>query len=171
MNRDLKDAVDHVSAWGDFDLSEFNKHTIGSVDIEKLEYYEDMDRWIDFEHGELANASDEEIEEALTKFRDASFAERALGWIKSKKFPPIVLVGFPNEEDDSGFGAEIGDGRGRINVATAMGIKKLPLIYLVHKSMPEELGLTELTLDEVKKQNFSHLLNTSFGWDCPGFSF
>ena len=32
-------------------------------------------------------------------------------------------------------------------------------------------GVWYMYKDEVKKQNFSHLLNTSFGWDCPGFSF
>ena len=142
--RDLLDAVDHISPHNrKFDLKDFEKHDLGMITVENLDYVDDLSSWSEYQPGELVDLTEEELTEELTSFRDHEFAKNALGWITSGKFPPIVVIAYPLRDD--GTDITLGDGRGRVNVARALNIPKLPALYLKHKSITEyDLSLEDL---------------------------
>ncbi len=67
---------------------------------------------------------------ALTKFRDSEWARMMMPWVRAGGVPdehPVVIV------DAGRRGAVIGDGRGRIALARAMGWTTLPVVVLRSK--------------------------------------
>lgn len=92
--------------------------------LSELSRWDDFSSWVEFDRGELVGASHEDAHATLAPYRGPAWATRALRWVQHPdKIPPIVLV-------DGSAGRCVGDGRGRINVATAFNIPALEAIIL-----------------------------------------
>jgi len=125
-HRDLEDALEHLSdmAGRILKLSDFHVSPLRDMQIKDLPA--DLSSWVDFSKGELANLTEDARFDALKSFRDKDFASRALPWIAAGTVPPIVIV-------DTADGVDLGDGRGRVNVAFGMGWDTVPVVVLKEK--------------------------------------
>lgn len=127
MNRrDLEDALDHLSdtVGRKLELSDFEVSPVRATRPRDLPT--DLSSWVEFSPGELKEMSDAERRHVLNQFRRGGFAERALQWIEDGSVPPIVVVVTEDAE-------ELGDGRGRVNVAVGMGWPTVPVVTLTEK--------------------------------------
>lgn len=124
---DIRDAVEHaVMQEGDTSVSGtycYNMTGPIQTSLEEILNWDDYGSWGDFRLGELKDLSEEELVQELNSFRPG-FATQALQWIKSGKFPPIILV------DSKNAGTMIGDGRGRVNLAVGLDFNSFPVITL-----------------------------------------
>ncbi len=128
--RDLLDALDHMSdnAGRTLRLADFDVSPVKTVKLDDLYDYDDIDSWAEFSEGELADLDpEEELEAELEGFRGASWARRAMTWVKAGTVPPVVVV-----EAQEAVG--IGDGRGRITLALGMGWSQVPMVKLTEKT-------------------------------------
>ena len=134
-NSDILDALDHMSDFEGkaLDISDFKISKEKEIPLSKIPA--DFSSWVEFDDGELLDMSESERFTALNNFRKGGFANRAMGWISKGKVPPVILV-----ELSDGY-ADIGDGRGRINVSIGMGWKKIPVIKVKQKSNNEKIKL------------------------------
>jgi len=125
-HRDLEDALEHLSdmVGRTLKLSDFHVSPLRDMQIKDLPA--DLSSWVDFSKGELANLTEDARFDALKSFRDKDFASRALPWIAAGTVPPIVIV-------DTADGVDLGDGRGRVNVAFGMGWDTVPVVVLKEK--------------------------------------
>jgi len=129
--RDLKDAVEYLNESIDtkYDIKDFDLSSLGYLPVSDLYEYEDIDRWLDIEDGELENMTIEEFRDALNYFRNG-YGDRAVEWIDKKKFPPIVVI--EGEDAEGRPYVDIGDGRGRVNVANGLNME-LPVWIMTPK--------------------------------------
>jgi len=132
-HQDTMDALSHAADFydinpinEDLEPDDFNISYVW-MPLDEVGGYDDISSWLDAEEGELAGASDEEILDWASDFRGSYFRDRVRD-ILTKGFPAIVVV-------DTIKYTGIGDGRGRFNLATALGLKKLPVILLTDKSV------------------------------------
>ena len=125
MNRDVKDAIEHyLEAYGGASDGSIRFLTsTRRMPLAKILDWEDVSGWLEVERGEWKDDQD-----ALLHYRGPAWGKRALSWIKDKRLPPIVLI-------DGKLARCIGDGRGRVNLAVAMGLPSLEVVLL--KEDPE----------------------------------
>jgi hypothetical protein len=90
--------------------------------LSKILAYDDYSAWGEIEPGQLVG---QEGREDLKHFRGAEWAQRAAEWGRPENVPAVVLV-----DGGKQYGAVIGDGRGRTNLAVGMGWKFLPAVIL-----------------------------------------
>lgn len=126
--KDIEDAVDHYwqSYVDDEDGTVCFEAQARRMTTEEVRRWDDYSSWGEFEQGELASLPPDEARDELAGFRGAAWADRALGWLKRKKIPPLILI-------DGEAGECLGDGRGRMNFAMAFAIPVLDVIVLVEK--------------------------------------
>lgn len=126
---DMLDAIQHadISNKG-WTLDDFDIEDLGMLDYDDLQYYDDLSGWLEFSPGELRDMQDvgDEVYKDLAHYRGEEFAKRALEW-KQHGFPPVVIITTP---DEGGLQTQIGDGRGRVNVAVAFGLP-IPAVHLI----------------------------------------
>lgn len=124
---DIKDAVEHALMQQDSSYDgqvRYRMVPARKLSLDEILSWDDYGSWGDFDKGELAELSEEELVEALNSFRPG-FATQAMEWLKSDKIPSIVLV------ETKEAGDTIGDGRGRVNLAVGMNIPALDAITLI----------------------------------------
>jgi len=121
-HRDILDALDHLEDYADkpLDLEDFDIHRTWMT-IEDFYYYDDIDAWLNTVPGELKNASQSELFRWTRQLRGDHFEDLIDNGITA-----VVVM-------DATWAWGIGDGRGRINLAIALGIEELPVLYLVPK--------------------------------------
>jgi hypothetical protein len=130
--KDLLDAIDHASDFSNEPLSleDFNLEFLGDLSVDDLRQYDDVDAWLDLRPDTFQGMSDEEKVAELGQFRGPKWGVMAAKWLKAGKIPPIVVITTPEM-------TQIGDGRGRVNVASGFGLK-VPTWHLVYKGMQEQ---------------------------------
>ncbi len=133
---DLLDAIQHADINGDqgWTLADFDVKYLGELSMKQLGKFDDFSSWMDLEEGSLKGLSDAKILRELEGFRGSVWARRALGWLKSSQIPPIVVIDAPMTSDapDVPLDTQIGDGRGRVNLAFALGLK-LPVYRMTFR--------------------------------------
>lgn len=129
--RDLQDAIDHASDFSSEPLSleDFNLEFLGNLSVDDLRQYDDVNAWLDLQPDDFEGLSNEEKVAALGEFRGPKWGIMAAKWLKAGKIPPIVVITTPEM-------TQIGDGRGRVNVANVFGLK-VPTWHLVYKGIQE----------------------------------
>jgi hypothetical protein len=136
--RDLEDALQHVRDFdGDgLELADFEIVNLGEVPLDQIEEYDDFSSWVEVEPDDYASLSPAQRVEQLAEFRGDAWARRARRWL-TEGIPPIVLVETPS------FSA-VGDGRGRVNFAFAMGLTHLPAVLLRQRRRNPVSGLAQV---------------------------
>lgn len=130
---DLRAAVDHATQWRmtDWDVDDFRVIPMGKMTVRGLERYADGDdfsSWLEVDPRDFEGLSREERLEELQGFRSAErWAEQIPRWL-DEGIPPVVIIEAPVYEEGQ-LVKIVGDGRGRINMATALGIK-LPVVVM-----------------------------------------
>lgn len=129
---DIADALEHADDFlpddvhpTDFDISK----TVMS--IEDLDYYDDLSAWVEVDDDELKDATRQEVIDWAKGYRPGfggtyEFSHTAAQVFDTGEIPPIVIVDTPS-------GTTIGDGRGRVNLAIALGLEEIPAIILTWK--------------------------------------
>ncbi len=83
------------------------------LDPAELKQYEDPSEYLmdkeEFDRGEFENRMD--------------FIDRAMEWVKEGELPPVYMI------QNSDYKDILGDGRGRLNIARAFGLK-VPVYYM-----------------------------------------
>lgn len=130
---DMLDAIQHADVYGDqgWTLDDFTILPMGEVPLSRVLGYEDC-AWLDVDPKDFAGMSTEErLAELSSSFRGPKWAARAAEWL-SEGVPPIVVIDAP-VVDEAHLYRQIGDGRGRVNFALAMGLKTLPVVIMKWK--------------------------------------
>jgi hypothetical protein len=129
---DMLDAIQHADVYGDqgWTLDDFTILPMGEVPLSRVLGYEDC-AWLDVDPKDFAGMSTEERLAELSSFRGPKWAARAAEWL-SEGVPPIVVIDAP-VVDEAHLYRQIGDGRGRVNFALAMGLKTLPVVIMKWK--------------------------------------
>jgi hypothetical protein len=129
--RDLQDAIEHVSDFSDQPLAlrDFNLSFLGVLSVDDLRQYDDIDAWLDLDSAGFEGMDTTEKLNALNTFRGKAWAQRAAQWIAQGSIPPVVVV---TTSDIT----TIGDGRGRVNIANALGLR-VPTWELKQKGLQE----------------------------------
>ena len=153
---DIRDALEHVQEFFDIpfheelDPNDFEQHRT-VVTIDDVYDYDDVSAWLDAEPGELVGASRDEVLDWAQAFRpsdiryeafDYDFPQTAAEVFDTGVFPAIVLVDVP------GVVKTLGDGRGRVNLAVAMGVDELPAVILTPKKTEERIA-SSLPVDPI----------------------
>ena len=134
---DMLDAIQHADVYGDqgWTLDDFTILPMGEVPLSRVLGYEDC-AWLDVDPEDFAGMSAEDRLTELSSFRGPKWAARAAEWL-SEGVPPIVVIDAPVADEDVADEAhlyrQIGDGRGRVNFALAMGLKTLPVVIMKWK--------------------------------------
>jgi hypothetical protein len=131
VESDLLDAIEHADVYGDqgWTLDDFDVRYVGPKSLSAIRQYEDWGGWIDTAPEDYADLSPEERLAQLEGFRGKKWAERAAHWYATGKVPPVVAIEAPIVSEDQ-LDWQLGDGRGRINFALAMGLRTLPVIEM-----------------------------------------
>ncbi len=134
---DLTDAIQHANILDEpWELADFNVKSLRDVPREKFWSIEDVDSWLDIRPEDVKGLSQEERWTVLAGFRGEAWAQRAKAWMV-EDMPPIVLITTPDCNsgvcDAKKTYTQIGDGRGRINFAVAMGLHKLPAVHMTFR--------------------------------------
>lgn len=143
--QDMLDAIAHADTYGEgWTLGDFSITPLGDVSLEHIKALDDISAWVDVDPNDFAGLSVEDRLEQLVEFRGRKWVERAATWL-TEGVPPIVVINAP-EKESGGMHEQIGDGRGRINFALAMGWESLPAVHMQWKARPnpEALGPNEL---------------------------
>ena len=127
--RDMLDAIQHADVYGDqgWTLDDFTITPLGEVSMDRISEFDDFSSWVDVDPSDYEGLSVEERIEKLSEFRGPKWSARAERWLK-EGVPPIVVIDAPDSE--GGLHEQIGDGRGRINFALAMGLESLPVVTM-----------------------------------------
>lgn len=138
--RDLEDAIKHADVYGDqgWTVEDFDVEDLGKISLRKLREFDGVDAWLDVSAEDFKGLSTEDRLEQLKSFRGPQWAERAAKWVKDG-VPPIVVIEAPTESDatDVPMHVQIGDGRGRVNFAVALGLKSVPVVYMRYRGLKE----------------------------------
>jgi len=140
--KDLIDAVEHHNeiTENNFSLDDFVLTFLGNLSVEELKNFDDIDAWLDLDKNDFSELTTKEKLEQLKEFRGTKWAEMASVWIKTGRVPPIVIV-------SSTGGEEIGDGRGRVNLANVFDLK-IPTWQLKEKaSETKKVSLKEIIFE------------------------
>lgn len=146
--KDIEDAIDHLEGVLDIrdsvlSIDLFDIKNVPNFDYSQTE--DDFGSWAEWDDGELEDLDEEELMDELIGFRGRSFAQQAMKWIKTDKWPPIVVV-------DTDIFYEICDGRGRTSVAIGIGKKTLPATII---SLKKGLSLKSISqvIDDLEPEN------------------
>lgn len=134
-HEDLRDALEHMGEYvcsdhefydpEDFTYEFYPKYPVRDIPG-------DFSSWVEVRREDFKGLSLKEAQEELESFRGEEWAERAIGWIEEDNIPPIIIAETPDYED-------VADGRGRVNLAIALGLKTLPAwVIKTNKKAPEE---------------------------------
>jgi hypothetical protein len=123
---DALDSVGH-SVDRELDPHDFTYELHPEFPVEDIYNWDDVDPWLEWEPGEFVEMDNDEVTEELEHFRGPAFARRARAWMAMAAYPPIVLV-----RTKDGW-TEVGDGRGRLSVATAAGHSHIPAVLALEK--------------------------------------
>jgi len=107
---DLADRLDETTEWlvlAPADFKQFWKPTTRSFDTDAASEY--LSNKVEFDRGEFENRMD--------------FIDRAMEWVKEGELPPVYMI------QNSDYKDILGDGRGRLNIARAFGLK-VPVYYM-----------------------------------------
>lgn len=133
VESDLLDAVQQADLAGDqgWTIDDFDVVYVGHKTLSTIRRFEDWGGWIDVDPRDFDGLTKEQRLKQLEDFRGAAWAHRAAGWLEGSKpsIPPVVVIQAPIVSENQ-LDWQIGDGRGRINLALAMGIKTLPVIEM-----------------------------------------
>ncbi|MDQ5977444.1 MAG: hypothetical protein QG602_416 [Verrucomicrobiota bacterium] len=131
--RDMLDAIEHADVEGDqeWTLDDFNVLPMGPQPMSRVLSYDDSAAWLDVDPRDFDGLSPEERLAELASFRGPEWAARAAQWV-ANGVPPIVVIDAPVGDPEHLY-QQIGDGRGRVNFALAMGLKTLPVVILKWK--------------------------------------
>ena len=130
--QDMLDAIEHADVYGDqgWTLDDFTITSLGAVPMDRIRSFDDFSSWVDVDPSDYEGLSVEDRVEKLAEFRGPEWAQRAEKWL-TEGVPPIVVIDAPDED---GMHEQIGDGRGRINFALAMGLESLPVVRMTWKN-------------------------------------
>lgn len=124
---DVRDALEHVHQLYDLptDVGRYDRRMVATMPLSDVGRYDDPSSWLEIEEGSLVGIRDEELREELARFRGREWSDTAMGWRRDGvwRIPPVVVV----ESKDAG---GLGDGRGRFNLATGLGLDALPVEIL-----------------------------------------
>lgn len=136
--RDLEDALCHANdiEGHDLQLSDFEVVDLGTVSLDEVAQYDDFSSWVEVDPRDYRGLSSAERIEQLADFRGPEWAERTRRWL-STGIPPIVLVETPTFQ-------AVGDGRGRVNFAFAMGLREIPAVLLRQRRRNPVSGLAQV---------------------------
>lgn len=123
--QDLHDALDHAYEGEAPPLESFSVSRVDLLRLADVYHFDDVGAWAEWSKGELRN--EEDLLEALTPFRGAAWATKAISW-EPATMPPIVIV-----ERADGFTC-VGDGRGRVSYALGVGWSALPAVFLKERT-------------------------------------
>ena len=134
--RDMLDAIEHADLYGDqgWTIDDFVVTPLGEVSMDRIQAFDDFSSWVDVDPEDYEDMSAEERLDQLAEFRGPKWAQRAETWLVDG-VPPIVVIDAPDEEGR--MHEQIGDGRGRINFALAMGLESLPVVVMRWKHARE----------------------------------
>jgi hypothetical protein len=130
--KDLLDAIEHAdfSLDQDWELKDFKIRKLGMIPLKMLHRYDDMS-WLDLLPEDFEGMSTEERLKELEDFRGPKWAQMARKWLK-EGIPPIVIISAPSVSENELY-TQIGDGRGRVNFAHALGIKRIPVVHMIYR--------------------------------------
>lgn len=157
-SRDIADAIQHADSYGtaDWDSSDFSLNFLGNLTASEVGQYDDLSSWMELRSKDFEGLSLKEKMQLLADFRGKKWAERASTWLKDG-IPPIVIITYP-DEDSGQPNTVIGDGRGRVNFASAFNIR-VPTWELTHKSLRKEshrhMTTSPKTLKEVMNSSLA----------------
>jgi hypothetical protein len=139
---DLNDAIEHANQIMDDNLSDnlsgWEVDSVRWMLPEEVAGYEDGSGWIDFSLGELKDLTKEELYSALKSFRSTwtpDIIDALFNWEEKKILKPIIIFELNEREGYPQF--ILGDGRGRVNLATGLDIE-VPVVFLREKKSEEE---------------------------------
>jgi len=145
LEHDIGEAFVHAEASlgldpGTLDLDMFDIEYIENYSGKKLYKQLSSEGVSDFGFGDLGGLEDDDLYEIENYREYDTWADNALDWV-TDGFPAIIIVkGVPtelrnlvDEEYKNGKYEEICDGRGRSNIAVAVGAKSVPVALLVAK--------------------------------------
>jgi hypothetical protein len=139
--KDIEDAIyqakDAFSPMPDWTEDDFDLQYLGELKVEDFYEYDDLSGWLEIGRGELEGLDPDALnakysEEMLTleEYRGEEWAQKALNWIRNKDIPAIIIITAP--DPDGGLHTQVGDGRGRINLANGFDIA-IPAYHLIYK--------------------------------------
>lgn len=132
---DLRDALEHMGEYvcsdhefyepDDFTYKFYPEYPVNKIPGDRFS-------WVEVRREDFKGLSLSEAQEELESFRGEEWASRAIGWIKDGDIPPIIIALTPDYED-------VADGRGRTNLAIALGLKTIPAwVIETNKSCDDE---------------------------------
>jgi hypothetical protein len=118
--QDQRDAIEAVSMNHDLDLDrrQFDLAYLGCWSASEI-LAQDGGGWAELGWDPKATEREREIE--LYHFRGSGWARKAKGWMREDNIPPVVFVRF--QDEDGRWHMELGDGRGRTNLASLYNCK------------------------------------------------
>ena len=131
---DLRDALEHADSYGTvgFKLSDFATEYLGDLSVAQLGQYDDLSSWMDVDPADFKGLPKSQRLAMLEDFRGPAWASRAKRWL-TEGIPPIVIVTTPDPDGEwERVITQIGDGRGRVNFAAAMGMR-IPTWLLTYR--------------------------------------
>ena len=130
---DLLDAIQHADIYGDqgWTLKDFEIKDLGEIPISELHKYDDLFSWVEIEEGEYDDLSTEDKLNELNEFRGTDWTNKARLWLENG-IPPIIIISAPVVSEHELY-TQVGDGRGRVNFANAMGIETIPVVHMIYR--------------------------------------
>lgn len=131
--QDLEAAVEHASQWRNavWTVKDFRVIPMGTMTVKGIERYasgEDFSAWLEVDPQDFKGLSREERLEELQGFRAfEGWTKQIPKWLR-EDIPPVVVIEAPVFEEGK-LVKIVGDGRGRINMATVLGLK-LPVVVM-----------------------------------------
>lgn len=134
IDQDVDDAIEYASESYETEIDPRSLRLERRVDFPTAELrgWDDLSSWLDIEPGELVGLDDEQLTTALTHFRGAEWARRAMEWIRNDSIPAIVLIDLPTVQC-------IGDGRGRVNLALGLNLPTIPAVIVTERAVTARL--------------------------------
>lgn len=136
--QDMQAAIEHVNNYGEpWTVKDFTLRFVGDLAPLDLERYDDVKAWLELDPADFRGMPFRERLDTLREFRGAEWAARAAKWL-SDGISPIIVITAP-DPDATGMITTIGDGRGRVNLAVALGVT-LPTWHMTYRYPTKTLG-------------------------------